>query len=624
MQSVKDIDFTALCGAKTFHESPVSWEDQVLYFLLLDRFSDGNEQECTGNDDTKESGGTTTLFAPGDFGNAVGSEDSAAAWREAGGTWTGGTLKGLTSKMGYLRRLGVTALWVSPVFRQVKSENTYHGYGIRDFLSVEPNFGTIEDLRAMVATAHANQIYVILDIVLNHTGNVFSYNPDRYKRPDGSMDVRFDGSLYPVQGFNNEQGAATIPFQDNSLGTYPLGPDDAVWPRELQNPACFTQKGEIRSWDNWPEYLDGDFFNLKNIYHGSGTDSDYTPSPALLTLCQAYKYWIAAADIDGYRIDTVKHMEIGAMRFFISAIKEFAQVIGKENFLLVGEITGGRENAFHILEETGLDAALGIDEIQPKLEGLVKGENNPEEYFNLFRNSLLVRKDSHLWFKDRIVTMINDHDQVCKGDNKARFCAGGNGDRLVLAALALNAMTLGIPCIYYGTEQRFDGQGQGSGTDRYIRECMFGGPFGAFRTRGRHCFDEEGDVYRELAAILKLREGSLVLRRGRQYLREISGDGTSFGLPRKIGERLESVIAWSRILDSMEMVLAVNTDPDNPRTAWVLVDASLHPPGSRLVCAYSTAPDQVGRILQVQSKGAGGSIAAVEVSVPAAGFVLWG
>jgi glycosidase len=623
MQSAKEIDLTLLCGTKTFHNSPVSWEDQVIYFLLLDRFSDGNEKGCAGNDGTTGPGGTTPLYDPRDNGNAVGSEVDAAAWREAGGAWTGGTLKGLTSKMGYLSRLGVTSLWVSPVFRQVKSENTYHGYGIRDFLAVEPNFGTLEELREMVATAHAHGIYVILDIVLNHTGNVFSYNPDRYRGPDGAMDVRYDGNLYPVHGFNNEHGAATIPFQDHSSGTYPIGPDDAVWPRELQNPSCFTQKGEIRSWDNWPEYLDGDFFNLKNVYHGSGTDSDYSPSPALLTLCHVYKYWIAAADIDGYRIDTVKHMEIGAMRFFISAIKEFAQVIGKENFLLVGEITGGRDNAFHILEETGLDAALGIDEIQPKLEGLVKGENNPEEYFNLFRNSLLVRKDSHLWFKNRIVTMINDHDQVCKGDSKARFCAGNNGDRLVLAALALNATTLGIPCIYYGTEQRFDGRGQGCGADRYIRECMFGGPFGAFRSRGRHFFDEKSYVYRELAAILKLRERKLVLRRGRQYLREISGDGINFGLPREIGGRLLSVVAWSRILDSLEMVLAVNTDPDNPRTAWVLVDASLHPPGSTLTCAYSTDPAQVGLKLNVQQKGAAGSVAAVEVTAPAAGFVVW-
>jgi glycosidase len=627
MERVKDIDFSTLCAGE-FHPSPVAWEDQVLYFLLLDRFSDGLEKGYKGIGGKPVSGGKTPLYNTGvDNGNAVAGEADAAAWREAGGKWTGGNLKGLTSKIGYLKRMGITAIWVSPIFKQVSFQATYHGYGIQDFLSVDPHFGTVADLREMVKTAHANGIYVILDIILNHTGNIFSYEPDRYltrdDRGDTYMDPRWDNRTYQVRGFNNGQGTANIPFQDLSCGTLQVGRDDAVWPEEFQDPACFTQKGRINNWDNDPEYREGDFFDLKDINHGFGPDDKYCPSPALLNLCQVYKYWIAVADIDGYRIDTVKHMEIGALRLFISVIKEFAQTIGKENFFLVGEITGGRERAFDTLEATGLDAALGIDDVQPKLEGLMKGETNPEEYFNLFRNSLLVLKSSHVWFKDKVVTMINDHDQVCKGEHKARFCAEGNGDSLVLGALALNAMTLGIPCIYYGTEQRFDGRGDGDGADRYIRETMFGGSFGAFRSKNRHFFDESNHVFRELGAILKLRKEKLVLRRGRQYLREISGDGVNFGLPRMVGGRLLSVVAWSRILDKTELVLAVNTDPENARTAWVLVDAGLHPAGSTLKGVYSTDhADEGTLVLTVQRKGPDAGIAAIELEVPAAGFVV--
>ena len=621
---LQNLDVRLMTKDRKFHPSPASWADQVLYFLLLDRFSDGSETSYRGNDGKIVSAGSTVPYNPAlDNGAAVTTPAAAALWREAGGKWTGGTLAGLTTKIGYLKRLGVTALWVSPVFKQVSFQETYHGYGIQNFLAVDPHFGTLDDLRTMVETAHTNGIHVILDIILNHTGDIFSYAPDRYLKPDGTMDVRFDGNTYPVRGFNDKQGAATIPFQDLTTNPLPIGPDDAIWPQELQNPSCFTQKGEIRNWDNSPEYLDGDFFSLKNIYLGSGTDNDYTPSPALINLCQIYKYWIAAADIDGYRIDTVKHMEIGAMRFFISAIREFALVIGKSNFFLVGEITGGRERAFDTLESTGLDAALGIDEVQPKLEGVVKGECNPADFFNLFRNSLLVHKDSHLWFKDKVVTMINDHDQVCKGQNKARFCADIDGSRLVLSAMAFNALTLGIPCIYYGTEQLFDGQGAGDGADRYIRECMFGGPFGAFRSKDRHFFNESGPVYRELGKILKLRSKRLVLRRGRQYLREISGDGINFGQPTKLGDRLQSIVPWSRILDNEEMLLAINNDPEHARTAWVLVDAGLHPVGSSLKCAYSTEAKQVGQLLTVQRKGADGNIAAVELQLPAAGFGVW-
>ena len=111
-------------------------------------------------------------------------------------------------------------------------------------------------------------------------------------------------------------------------------------------------------------------------------------------------------------------MELGATRFFASAIHEFAQSIGKERFFLVGEITGGRRRAFTTLEETGLDAALGIDDIPDQLEWLVKGCRDPEDYFDLFRNSLLVRKDSHAWFRDKVVTLYDDHDQVRKGNDE--------------------------------------------------------------------------------------------------------------------------------------------------------------------------------------------------------------
>ena len=96
----------------------------------------------------------------------------------------GGTIRGLRSKLGYLRRLGITALWVSPIFRQVAFEPSYHGYGIQNFLDVDPHFGTREEFRDFVKAAHEQGIYVILDVVAHHTGNVFAYDPDRYATHD--------------------------------------------------------------------------------------------------------------------------------------------------------------------------------------------------------------------------------------------------------------------------------------------------------------------------------------------------------------------------------------------------------------------------------------------------------
>jgi hypothetical protein len=309
-------------------------------------------------------------------------------------------------------------------------------------------------------------------------------------------------------------------------------------------------------------------------------------------------------------------MDLGATRFFASVIHEFAQSLGKENYYLIGEITGGRSRAFATLEQTGLDAALGIDDIPDKLEYLVKGYRNPREYFDLFRNSLLVQKESHVWFRNKVVTMFDDHDQVRKGSAKARFCADRDAPKVALNALALMATTLGIPCIYYGSEQAFDGQG---GDDRYLREAMFGGGFGPFRSRDRHCFREDHPVYRELAKVLALRRQKLTLRRGRQYLRSISGDGQHFGLPEMLGGQIRSVVPWSRIFNDEEIVLAINTDYDNPRTAWVTIDDRLHRPGERLRCLYSTDERQINQELTVEARNG----KAVRLTVPPAGFVIY-
>ena len=388
-------------------------------------------------------------------------------------------------------------------------------------------------------------------------------------------------------------------------------------PVELQRDGTFTGKGRIADWDGFPEYVEGDFETLKDIHLGAGPTDEYRPSPALITLTRAYQYWIAYADLDGFRVDTVKHMDQGAARYFASAVHEFAQSIGKERFYLIAEITGDRAFAVRTLQSTGMDAALGIADVQDRLEWTVKGARNPAEYFALFRNSLQVGVDSHTWFRDRVVTGYDDHDQVRKGQAKARFAADDAGQRLALAALALNATTLGIPCVYYGSEQLLDGRG---GNDRYIREAMFGGAFGAFRSRGRHTFDESHPVYVELAKILALRRRVPALRRGRQYLREISGNGSEFGLPRLLGgAALRSVVPWSRMFADHEVLLAINTDVAEPRTAWVTVDDGLHAAGATLTCRYSTDAGAIGRTVTVEARNG----KAVLLTVPAAGFVMY-
>ncbi|MBK7720734.1 MAG: alpha-amylase [Austwickia sp.] len=608
--SIAEIDWAALLD-REFTPSPASWSEQVMYFLLVDRFSDGLEDGYVDRSGQRVTG-STPPFQPGDEGNATGDDTSAAAWRAAGGTWCGGTINGIRSKIGYLQRLGVTALWISPVLKQRADSTGYHGYGTQDFLTIEPRFGTQEDVVALVAEAHAAGMYVVLDVILNHTGNVFGYV--------GHDDRPWDGTDRMVAGWRDRHGEITLPFPDPVTDR-----EAAVWPVELQDAGVFTQRGPIANWDAYPEYVEGDFFDLKDVRHGTGGDDDYHPSPALVNLVRAYQYWVAVTDIDGLRIDTVKHMDVGATRYIATAMHEFGRLIGKKHFYLLGEITGRRSFAIRLLERTGLDAALGLDDVQEKLDDLVTGRRAPREYFDLFRNAYLIGQGSDTWFGEKLVCAIDDHDQVRQGWYKSRFAADPLGQRLTVPALALNATTLGMPCLYYGSEQGLDGQGD---NDRYLREAMFGGPFGPFRSAGRHVFDETNPTYVALSQVLAVRRTIPALRFGRQYLREISDDGVTFGLPDFIGgkdlpdERIVSVIAWSRVLAEAEVVCAINNDPDAERTAWVLIDEELNERVAAYEYGYSSDPARIGTTTPVTSSGTPHRGPAIQLTVPPAGFVI--
>jgi glycosidase len=624
-KSLLELEFAALTR-RTFTPSPAAWEDQVLYFLLLDRFSDGKEKDgYRNNEDRPVRTGDTPVYRP----EAPGRVDYDA-WFRAGDGWQGGTLAGLKSKLGYLRRLGVTALWVSPVFRQVAFAPSYHGYGIQNFLDVDPHFGTRAEFRELVRAAHEQGIYVILDIIAHHTGNVFTYTPDRYPTHDPSSgrvynDSRWDGKRYAVAGFNDRDGRPTLPF--NSPGPGPLEaawPDGAIWPREFQQPALFLRKGHISNWDYYPEYAEGDMWDLKTLDIWVKWAGQYRQaSSALACLGLVYCFWIAYADVDGFRIDAAKHMGAEALRAFCDVIREFAQSIGKERFLLVGEVSGGREHAWEVVEQTGLDAALGIEDVPGKLERMVTGHGDPADYFSLFRNWVLDEPAGHRWYRNQVVTLVDDHDQVRKGGGKYRFCGDHRFRDLAFNVMAAQLTTMGIPCIYYGSEQGFDSGGRPNGSDLILRENMFGGRFGGLATQGRHFFNEDGELYQALAALNDLRKKLLPLRRGRQVLHQISADGVTFGVPHRLGDRMRSLVSWSRLFIDEEVLVALNTDEGQPVTVYSTVAPILRVEGDQLHLIFWYAP-KLGlpppASLTVERRS---DLLAVRMTLPPASFVMY-
>ncbi len=580
LKSIHDIDWNVTLD-RSFTASPQSWSDQVMYFLLIDRFSDGNEQP-------------ETLFAKTKEGSATQTEVDAESWRAAGYSFCGGTLRGAQSKLEYLKQLGITTIWLSPVLQQCWYDATsYHGYGAQNFLEIDSHFGSEEDLKSFVNAAHQLGMFVVLDIVVNHAGFVFKYKVPVNSETEPSF--KADGQ-HPVQYFHDQEGKLTIPFDSVDLSKLPEAwPNGAIWPRELQSPESFNRRGCIGNWENPDEYLHGDFKFLKDINMGDGKNEDFQPSEALKVLTQVYQYWLAYADLDGFRLDAVKHMGVEAAQYFTEAIQQFAKKIGKHNFSIFGEIPGGEQQARETMDKTGLSAALALLDIPSSFEAMIKGEVSPWEYFKHFSKSFGASESNAgeiVWQKDEIVLFLDDHDQIRKNFDKARFPAGSDEwNRLAFSALATLVCSAGIPCVYYGSEQGFDGQGR---HDRYIRETMFASEFGAFRSKGYHFFDERHEIYRKLQQLLAVRKQIPALRQGSQQLLEISGDGEHFGFPTKIGDRMLTIIPWLRQTTDQTVLCVVSTDPTQSQTTWVRLPETAMKPAQSLRCIFSTDQAQLG------------------------------
>ena len=549
------------------HPSPRDWRDQVLYFLLPDRFSDGGEDQRPMFDRSQ----------PGQH-----RYQDLRDWMVSGRGFQGGNLRGIRGKLDYLQDLGVTTLWVGPVWKQRADLDTYHGYGIQNFLEVDPRFGSRQDLRDLVEAAHQRGMYVLLDVIYNHTGNNWFYQVDG--APRETVGYRYQPP-HEFHGWRSAVGAGIPQI---------AGLEDGVWPRELQQIHWYTRAGQIGRWDPeaWEdplhpsnEFRRGDFFDLKDV--------DLQQSDALSGMIHAYQYWIALTDCDGFRIDTVKHVAWEASRNFCGAIHEFAESIGKENFLLLGEVTGGGEMIRNYLEIFGrnIDVALDIGAPAARLTALAKGLEDPKLYFDQFLGHDVL--GSHRSTGRYHVSVLDDHDMVGRGKHRfAAFNTTAARDLQVAHAVGIQLTTLGIPCVYYGTEQSFDGsesqhdpQLDPGFEDRFIREAMFGGRFGAMETEGCHFFDPDHPAYRRIAAIARVRgrpdQIGLALRRGRQYLRETSFLGRPFEIP-GAGE----LVAWSRILHQQEVMVVLNSHGTEHRGAEVVVDASLHPVGSEMMVLY--------------------------------------
>ncbi len=186
------------------------------------------------------------------------------------------------------------------------------------------------------------------------------------------------------------------------------------------------------------------------------------------------------------------------------------------------------------------------------------------------------------------VTFVDNHDQMSRPYR--RFMHGNPFPAQAVLAVGYLLTSQGIPCIYYGTEQGFDGGGD---NDSYVRECMFGGRWGAFDSTGRHFFNPAHPLYLTISRVASIRKGEPALRYGRQYFREISGNGIDFGYPLDG----ECMLAYSRILDTTEILITMNLG-GRERSDHVTVDFNLSSAGKKMKNLMDP-----GKVVTVERRG---------------------
>jgi glycosidase len=272
---------------------------------------------------------------------------------------------------------------------------------------------------------------------------------------------------------------------------------------------------------------------------------------------------LVAETVDGFRVDTVKHMESAPRRF----LQRRAQVRkdGKQNFYF-RRIVADDTLATLYLPQRPIE---GTNERFPSLNAALRSTFSLEDHQRIIDPAPL--RDRYERFKTlyadharpaNISRPSSNHDQM-----PARLTSASCSNPFPQqAALAIGYLltSQGVPCICHGTEQGFDGGGD---NDSFVRECMFGGGWGAFESTLRHFFLPANPIYKSIAQIAAIRRSESALRYGRQYFREISGNGIDFGYPNDG----KCTLAYSRILDTTEILVALNLAAD-PRADFATVD----------------------------------------------------
>ena len=494
-------------------------QDEVIYFLLPDRFENGDPSNDRGG---LSGDRLTTGFDP-----------------TSKGFYHGGDIKGLMQRLDYIQGLGATAVWVAPIFKNKAVQGPpghesagYHGYWITDFTQVDPHFGTNAEFKALVDAVHARGMKFYMDIVVNHTADViyFAECQGMGRCPYRSI------ADYPYQrrggvggkpinpGFTGEKDGSAANFARLTDPNYaytvkvPPAERDIKRPAWLNDPIYYHNRGDS-TFRNESSTM-GDFVGLDDVF---------TENPRVVRgMIDIFGEWIDNYHVDGFRIDTAQHVNPEFWQQFVPAMLAHARKDGIPNFHIFGEVATDSADPAHTAENTRVDKLPSVLDFGFlwTVRAVIAGDAGTDELSKLFRADALYEGGAKAALQ--LPTFVSNHDSPGHIAWAIRRARPGAGDEEVLKRdMLAEAMLLtlrGVPTVYFGDEQGFVGKGG----DQDARQDMFASKVASYNedkllgtsaTTAQSNFDVQHPLYREIARLAHIRTSHRALTRGLQVIR---------------------------------------------------------------------------------------------------------
>ncbi|GAA2401787.1 pullulanase-type alpha-1,6-glucosidase [Streptomyces glaucosporus] len=563
---------------------------EQFYFVLPDRFANGDRSNDRGG---LEGDRLKTGYDP-----------------THKGFYHGGDLRGLIEKLDYIKGLGTTAIWMAPIFKnkpvQGEGENAsagYHGYWITDFTRVDPHFGTNAELRELIDKAHGKGMKVFFDVITNHTADVVDYEEKSYSYlSEGAFPyLTEDGKPFDDTDYADRAAGRKFPGTDRE--SFPRTPvvakdeKDVKVPSWLNDPEMYHNRGD--STFAGESSLNGDFHGLDDLW---------TERPEVVEgMKKIYQRWVKDFRIDGFRIDTVKHVNLEFWTQWATALDDYAAKRGRDDFFMFGEVYSSDPAQMAPYVTRGkLDATLDFG-FQEAARSYASQSGPAAKLSNLFAQDHRYTTGRSNAYEQ--VTFTGNHDMGRIGSFLRQDNPGADDAELLRRAKLANELmflTRGNPVVYYGDEQGFTG----AGGDQDARQTLFASRTAAYldgekndrigtdRTHADDAYDTSHPLYRSIAALSKLTREHPALRDGVQTERYADkGDGPG-------------VYAFSR------------TDPEQ-RTEYLV--AANNSEKARTVEIPTGSPDTAFRRIHGGTGGdtvRTGGDAALTVTVPALSTVV--